>query len=94
MFKDRLELAVIQAERRQQRLGVMFIDLDRFKLVNDTYGHPEGDELLKAFARRTRACLRSGDTLARLGGDEFTVLLPDINSENDVLQLLTKSWQK
>lgn len=90
LFKDRLELAVIQAERRQQRLGIMFIDLDRFKLVNDTYGHPEGDELLKAFARRTRACLRSGDTLARLGGDEFTVLLPDINSENDVITIADK----
>jgi diguanylate cyclase (GGDEF)-like protein/PAS domain S-box-containing protein len=90
LFKDRLELAVIQAERRQQRLGVMFIDLDRFKLVNDTYGHPEGDELLKAFARRTRACLRSGDTLARLGGDEFTVLLPDINSESDVITIADK----
>jgi diguanylate cyclase (GGDEF)-like protein len=90
LFKDRLELAVIQAERRQQRLGVMFIDLDRFKLVNDTYGHPEGDELLKAFSRRTRACLRSGDTLARLGGDEFTVLLPDINSENDVITIADK----
>ena len=90
LFNDRLDLAVVQAERRQQRLGVMFIDLDRFKLVNDTYGHPEGDELLKAFSRRTRACLRSGDTLARLGGDEFTVLLPDINSENDITTIAEK----
>jgi diguanylate cyclase (GGDEF)-like protein/PAS domain S-box-containing protein len=90
LFNDRLDLAVIQAERRQQRLGVMFIDLDRFKLVNDTYGHPEGDELLKAFSRRTRSCLRSGDTLGRLGGDEFTVLLPDINSESDVITIAEK----
>lgn len=49
----------------------MFIDIDRFKLVNDTYGHQEGDELLKSFAQRAASCLRSGDTLARQGGDEF-----------------------
>ena len=78
LFRDRLDLAISQAKRRGDRVGLMYIDLDRFKLVNDTYGHLEGDELLKGFARRVRDCLRAGDTMSRQGGDEFTVLLPDI----------------
>ena len=83
LFKDRLELAIAQAQRRTGALAVMFIDIDRFKLVNDTFGHAEGDLLLRAIANRLSATLRRGDTLARLGGDEFTVLLPDINQPED-----------
>lgn len=90
LFMDRLELAITQAKRRNQRIGVMFLDIDRFKLINDTYGHKEGDLLLKEFALRIRSCLRSGDTLARQGGDEFTVLLPDINSVEDISGIARK----
>ncbi|WP_300336311.1 EAL domain-containing protein [Accumulibacter sp.] len=90
LFKDRLGIALRQAKRNGKRLAVMFIDIDRFKLVNDTYGHHEGDELLKGFAERTRACLRSGDTLARQGGDEFTVLLPDLSSGDDAATIAAK----
>jgi diguanylate cyclase (GGDEF)-like protein/PAS domain S-box-containing protein len=90
LFKDRLGIALTQAKRKGKRLGVMFIDIDRFKLINDSYGHHEGDELLKCFAERARNCLRSGDTLARQGGDEFTVLLPDLSSAEDAAFIAEK----
>jgi len=80
LFKDRLELSMTQSKRYGVMVGVMFIDLDRFKLVNDTHGHAEGDELLKNVAKRLRNCVRASDTLARQGGDEFTVLLPDLSN--------------
>ncbi|MDG3065832.1 EAL domain-containing protein [Thauera mechernichensis] len=90
LFKDRLELAIAQAQRRTGALAVMFIDVDRFKLVNDTFGHAEGDNLLRSIASRLSATLRRGDTLARLGGDEFTVLLPDINQPEDAKVIARK----
>jgi diguanylate cyclase (GGDEF)-like protein/PAS domain S-box-containing protein len=86
LFKDRLELAMAQTLRKGGLIGVMFIDLDRFKLVNDTYGHAEGDELLIRVAQRLLKCTRTTDTLARQGGDEFTILLPDlVHVENATL---------
>ncbi len=90
LFKDHLELALIQAERHGQQVGVLFIDLDRFKLVNDTYGHRLGDELLRSFAQRLRGCVRASDTVARQGGDEFTVLLPDLTNAEDALAIAQK----
>ena len=78
LFYDKLEQAIIQAKQYQSKLALLFIDLDRFKDVNDTLGHDAGDELLKTVALRIASCLRSSDTLARLGGDEFVVILDDI----------------
>ncbi|HJV35790.1 GGDEF/EAL domain-containing response regulator [Geomonas sp.] len=78
LFKDRLELAMAQSRRNGKMVAVMFLDLDRFKRVNDTHGHTEGDELLKKVAQRLQKCIRASDTLARQGGDEFTFLLPDL----------------
>jgi diguanylate cyclase (GGDEF)-like protein len=83
LFRDRLDLALIQAKRNKTELAVMFVDLDRFKLVNDTLGHIKGDELLQQVAGRLKDRLRRGDTLARLGGDEFTLLLPDLRNRQD-----------
>jgi diguanylate cyclase (GGDEF)-like protein/PAS domain S-box-containing protein len=90
LFKDRLGLAVIQAKRKQTELAVMFIDLDRFKLVNDTLGHVKGDELLQQVAGRLKECLRKGDTLARQGGDEFTIVLPELRERDDARAVADK----
>lgn len=78
LFNEHLSLALGQAKRRKSQLAVIFLDLDRFKLINDTMGHNVGDLLLKAGAERLKNALREGDTIARLGGDEFLVLLPEI----------------
>ncbi len=83
LFRDRLEVAMLQAIRNGGELAVMFLDLDRFKLVNDTLGHMRGDELLKMAAGRLKDSLRRGDTLARLGGDEFIIMLPSLASRED-----------
>lgn len=79
LFLDRLERTIVQANRKpDHRFAVLFIDLDRFKNINDTLGHSAGDELLVAVARRLEACVRQEDTVARMGGDEFAILLEDV----------------
>jgi diguanylate cyclase (GGDEF)-like protein len=78
---------------RQEQLALLFIDLDRFKNVNDTLGHHIGDELLKQVAKALQARLREGDTLARLGGDEFIVLLEDIDNQYGASQVAEKLVQ-
>ncbi|MDX1589113.1 MAG: EAL domain-containing protein [Oleiphilaceae bacterium] len=90
LFKDRLSLAITQAQRNDQKLAVMFLDLDRFKVINDTLGHAMGDRLLQAVTRRLEACLRQGDTLSRFGGDEFTLLLPSIKGPEDARVIALK----
>ena len=87
---DRLTLAVSQASRNGQKLAVLFIDLNDFKAVNDTYGHGVGDQLLQKVAAGLTHCLREGDTLARHGGDEFTVLLPSLNEKKDAATVARK----
>lgn len=90
LLKDRLALAIAQARRNKRKLAVMFLDLDRFKAVNDSLGHVMGDRLLKAVANRLHSCLRSGDTLARFGGDEFMLLLPEVRTRDDVVVIAEK----
>jgi len=77
---DRLKLALAQARREEQQVGVMFLDLDNFKHINDTMGHDAGDNLLVEASRRISSCLRGTSTVARLGGDEFLVILPGLKS--------------
>lgn len=83
LLNDRLVQAISHAKRNNEKLSVMFLDLDRFKNINDTLGHMMGDKLLQVVADRLKKCLRECDTLARIGGDEFTVLLPEIHSKKD-----------
>ncbi len=90
LFHDRLGQAMVQAKRHGQSMAVMFLDLDRFKVVNDTLGHQIGDALLQAVAQRLKACLREGDTLSRIGGDEFMLLLPQIRSRDSVIFIAEK----
>jgi diguanylate cyclase (GGDEF)-like protein/PAS domain S-box-containing protein len=78
MFNQRLSHAIEQSKRHDRRLAVLFIDLDRFKVINDTLGHDAGDELLRETARRFSSALRTSDTVARLGGDEFVVLIEEV----------------
>jgi diguanylate cyclase (GGDEF)-like protein/PAS domain S-box-containing protein len=90
LFHDRLQHGMVRAARDGRQLAVMFIDLDRFKTVNDTLGHHVGDELLKQVAGQLTQCLREGDTLARLGGDEFIVLLEDVDGAAGARQVAEK----
>jgi diguanylate cyclase (GGDEF)-like protein len=84
---DRLKLALAQARRDQSEVGVMFLDLDNFKHINDTLGHEAGDALLIEAARRVSSCLRGTSTVARLGGDEFLVILPGLSDADAPCQV-------
>jgi diguanylate cyclase (GGDEF)-like protein/PAS domain S-box-containing protein len=88
LFMDHLKLSVERGKRREDRLfAVLFLDLDRFKVINDSLGHMVGDQLLVGIARRLEICLRPGDTVARLGGDEFTILLEDLAGVPEVIDV-------
>jgi diguanylate cyclase (GGDEF)-like protein/PAS domain S-box-containing protein len=93
LVSDRLRQALVASRRNQNRVALLYIDLDRFKPVNDTHGHAVGDLLLKEAARRMRACVRESDTVGRFGGDEFVVLLPAIDSADDALHVAEKIRQ-
>ncbi|MCG7954583.1 MAG: EAL domain-containing protein [Candidatus Thiodiazotropha endolucinida] len=87
LFLDRLDHALAYAQRQQTMVALLFIDLDRFKYVNDALGHATGDQLLQEAARRLRLCVREMDTVSRLGGDEFTVILPAISDGQSVARV-------
>lgn len=90
LLKDRVDQAIYHAHRNQCMIGVLFLDLDNFKVVNDTIGHTCGDALLKSVSQRISDCLREGDTAVRLGGDEFIVLLPDLSDTQDAAKVADK----
>ena len=90
LFKDRMQYAIANARRNQQKFHLMFIDLDHFKAINDTQGHAAGDKVLKQVAKRLVACIRENDTIARMGGDEFAVILTNITSPNHTKAIAKK----
>jgi diguanylate cyclase (GGDEF)-like protein len=90
LFEERLNLALRESEILGQRLGVLFIDLDRFKRVNDTFGHRIGDLFLSEIARRMRTTLRPIDTVARIGGDEFTIMLNDLRDASEAAEIASR----
>jgi diguanylate cyclase (GGDEF)-like protein/PAS domain S-box-containing protein len=97
LFNDRITMALLNARRNQQMLGIMMLDLDRFKNVNDSRGHHVGDLLLRSVGERLDSILRKSDTIARMGGDEFFILLAGLFKEEDVYQIAEKileSFQK
>jgi diguanylate cyclase (GGDEF)-like protein len=90
MFSELLVRAIQPGEVSHKRTAVLFVDLDGFKLVNDTLGHDGGDALLREVAQRIKECLRTSDVLARMGGDEFVVLAQQVDGPGDVLQVARK----
>ncbi|MES9989520.1 MAG: EAL domain-containing protein [Candidatus Thiodiazotropha endolucinida] len=90
LFRDRLNMAMAQSKRSGKKLAIMYLDMDRFKIINDSLGHYVGDELLKMVGQRLRSELREADTLARVGGDEFNLLVPEINDIQDARNLAEK----
>jgi diguanylate cyclase (GGDEF)-like protein len=90
LFNDRVDMALAQARRTGSRVAVMYLDLDRFKSINDSLGHGLGNELLQAVARRLAGSVRESDTVARMGGDEFTLLLPELTCAADAAEVADK----
>jgi diguanylate cyclase (GGDEF)-like protein/PAS domain S-box-containing protein len=100
LFRDRFLLATAWAERSLAKVALLFLDLDHFKTINDTLGHPAGDELLKSVANRLRECVRETDTISRLGGDEFLIALTDVRdtqavnlSASKILEALARPFE-
>ena len=93
LFGDRIQSALSRARRDGQRLAVLYLDLNKFKFINDNYGHPVGDLLLKEVARRLEGCVRASDTVSRFGGDEFVILLENIASPANTTTIVEKIHQ-
>ena len=93
MLFDRLSSGLSQAKRFHRSLAVMFLDLDHFKQINDSFGHAVGDRLLREVATRLTACVRSGDTVSRSGGDEFVIVLPEVAHPSDATLVAEKIIQ-
>ena len=87
LFQEKLVQAIKEADRYERKFALLYLDIDKFKEINDTLGHEAGDELLKKFSKRVQSSLRDSDTLGRQGGDEFTILLCDIKEEQTAVRI-------
>ncbi|MFD2167094.1 EAL domain-containing protein [Thalassotalea euphylliae] len=94
LFNDRLNIAISTAHRNQQLAAILFVDLDRFKQINDTLGHSIGDEVLRSAAKRISSSIKEGDTVARFGGDEFVILLTEMSSVEDIESVISRIYQQ
>lgn len=94
LLEDRIERVLAHSNRHRQKFAILFLDLDRFKSINDSFGHHVGDEVLKLSAQRLAGCLRADDSVARLGGDEFVVVLPEVNDETGALAVAHKMLEQ
>ena len=94
LLRDRMAQAMAQATRLKSRVALMFLDLDRFKKINDSLGHPVGDALLKAIVERLKSCVRESDTISRQGGDEFIIVLNDVRDSDAVSRVADKIHQR
>jgi diguanylate cyclase (GGDEF)-like protein len=90
LFKEKVNQSIKEAQRYKRKIAIMYMDIDKFKQINDELGHDVGDELLKQFTQKIRNCIRKSDVLARLGGDEFIILLPEINHPRDSMFVANK----
>lgn len=90
LLTERTEQALLRAQRNKSNVGLIYFDLDKFKPINDTYGHEIGDQLLKTTAQRVQGCVRASDTVARLGGDEFVILLQEVQGAQEALAVANK----
>lgn len=93
LFNDRLQRAILKARREKTMFALLYVDIDRFKEINDRFGHAAGDEVLKAACNRMMACIRDSDSLGRLGGDEFVLLLEDLRTPEDAVEIAKKFRQ-
>jgi len=93
LFEDRLQVEIARARRNHRKVAVMVLDLDRFKVINDTLGHMKGNELLKSVADRLSGCLYEDDTISRIGGDEFTFIIPDIVEVQDAVKVAQRLYE-
>ncbi len=90
LFSDRIDFAISQVNQNNRKIAIMLLDMDRFKVINDSLGYIAGDKLIQEISKRLQGCIRLSDTLARVGGDEFNLMLPNIKSQEDVLKLIRK----
>ncbi len=91
LFNDRLSVAIARSQRDGRKIVVMMLDVDKFKNINDEYGHETGDKLLKNVADRIGGALRKSDTIARMGGDEFLIIVPEMENAADVMAVAQRS---